>query len=195
MTEQRGKNRIKYFFILIAAFSMVSCKTNNEKEGSQNDRTWSVYKADEESSSYSPLDQINTSNVTQLKPSWEYTFKDLPQSAQPANSQSNPIIVDGVMYSLSAKRVAYAVNAATGKEIWKFDPFEAGGGGGVERGVTYWEEGDDKRIFFAADNYLVALDARTGKPIAEFGENGKINLNVGLRRNPEDIAVTMTSRG
>ena len=70
-----------------------------------------------------------------------------------------------MMYSLSAKRIAYAVNAATGEQIWSYDPFEGGGGGGVERGVTYWESGDDKRIFFAADNYLIALDARTGKPI------------------------------
>ena len=163
--------------------------------GSDNDRTWSVYKADANSSSYSPLDQINVSNVSQLKQVWTFSMNDLPVSAQPASSQCNPIIVDGVLYATSGKRWAYAVNAATGEEIWSYDPFDGGGGGGVGRGVTYWESGEDKRILFAGGNYLIALDARTGKPIDTFGEKGKVDLNVGVRDDPKNIAVTMTSPG
>jgi len=165
------------------------------RSGSDNDRTWSVYKADANSSSYSPLDQINVSNVSQLKPAWTFSMKDLPASAQPASSQCNPIIVDGVLYATSGKRWAYAVNATTGEEIWSFDPFDGGGGGGVGRGVTYWENGDDKRILFAGGNHLIALDARTGKPMETFGEKGKVDLNVGVRDDPKNIAVTMTSPG
>jgi quinoprotein glucose dehydrogenase len=190
MISEINTKRILSLIVLSTFYWMTGCKPVNK-----NDRTWSVYKADENSSSYSPLDEINVSNVNQLQPAWTFKINDLPASAQPANSQSNPIIIDGVLYSLSAKRVAYAVNAATGQQIWMHDPFERGGGGGVERGVTYWESGADKRIFFAADNYLIAVDAKTGKPISSFGQNGKVNLNVGLRDNPENIAVTMTSPG
>ena len=165
MNEHSHKKCIQYFVIVMAAVLFSGCKSKKD-----NDRTWSVYKADESSSSYSPLDEINTSNVKELQAAWTFTINDLPQSAQPANSQCNPIIIDGVLYSLSAKRVAYAINAATGELIWSNDPFEGGGGGGVERGLTYWESGEDKRIFFAADNYLIALDAGTGKPIPGSGK-------------------------
>lgn len=195
MNSHRLHRRISYFLIVPLFFWITSCNPTSEKANHNNDRTWSVYKADEASSSHSPLDQINTSNLGQLKPAWTFTFNDLPPSAQPANGQSNPIIIDGVLYSLSAKRVAYAVNAGTGEQIWTYDPFGGGGGGGVERGVTYWENGEDKRIFFAADNYLIALDAKTGQPIVGFGDHGKVNLNIGVRDNPENIAVTMTSPG
>ncbi|MGL6269218.1 MAG: pyrroloquinoline quinone-dependent dehydrogenase, partial [Chitinophagaceae bacterium] len=186
---------ILYYIILPVFFCNTGCKFSSDQVDNKNERSWSVYKADEGSSSYSTLEQINKSNVSRLKLAWTFTINDLPPSAQPANNQANPIIIDGVMYSLSAKRVAYAINAATGALIWSYDPFEGGGGGGVERGVTYWESGADKRIFFAADNFLVAVDVRTGKPIDEFGEKGRVNLNVGVRDNPEDISVTMTSPG
>lgn len=185
--------------VALALLGFVGCKSGPSGKDQEStidlDRTWSVYKADANSSSYSPLDQINASNVSQLQPAWTFTIRDMPQYAQPANSQCNPIIVDGVLYAVSAKRAAYALHAATGKQIWAFDPFDAGGGGGVSRGVTYWEEGEDKRILFAADNDLIALDARTGKPIDSFGEKGRVNLNLGLRDKPEDIAVTLTSPG
>ena len=52
--------------------------------------------------------------------------------------------------------MAYAIDAATGKQIWAYDPYDGGGGGGVGRGVTYWESGDDKRIFYAA-GYIISL--------------------------------------
>lgn len=184
--------------IVTTLFLFTSCKSNHDSNAilkETSERTWSVYKADEASSSYSPLNQIDTSNVNQLQHAWTFTINDLPVSAQPTSSQTNPIIIDGIMYSLSAKRNAYAINAESGEQIWSYDPFDGGGGGGVERGVTYWENGDDKRIFFAADNWLVALDSRTGKPIMEFGQDGKVNLNIGVRDNPEDIAITMTSPG
>src|SRR5688572_13467907 len=99
--------------LLVVALWVSGCATN-DGNGDRQARTWSVYKADEGSSSYSPLDEITVSNVSQLKSAWTFTINDLPESAQPANSQSNPIIIDGVLYSLSAKRVAYALNAATG---------------------------------------------------------------------------------
>lgn len=142
MNRQHLNGRILWFLI-VPVLLTASCNSRSDEDSRNNDRTWSVYKADEGSSSHSPLDQITVSNVSQLKPAWTFAINDLPPSAQPANSQSNPIIIDGVLYSLSAKRVAYAVNAATGAQIWTYDPFGGGGGGGVERGVTYWENKDD----------------------------------------------------
>lgn len=172
----------------IAAFT--SCEFQNGRN-----QDWALYKADENSSSHSALDQIDTTNVDKLTLAWTFSVDDLPKDAQPSNSQSNPIIINGVMYTTSAKRCLYAINAVTGKEIWKYDPFSGGGGGGAGRGVTYWKDGEDERILFSADNFLIAVDAKTGKVIESFGENGKVNLNIGLRDDPKDISVTMTSPG
>lgn len=162
---------------------------------STGDRSWSIYKADAASSSYSPLDQINVSNVDRLQPAWTHSFQDMKAGSRGGSSECNPIIVDGVMYATSAKHWAYAINAETGALLWSFDPFDGAEGGGVSRGVTYWEDGNDKRILFTGGDVLFALDARTGKPIAEFGKAGRVSMNVGLRDDPETISVIPTSPG
>ncbi|MBD2755740.1 outer membrane protein assembly factor BamB family protein [Spirosoma validum] len=165
------------------------------QSGRDDDRTWAIYKADANSSSYSPLDQINTANVSQLRPAWTFTINDTKPGSRPGSSECNPIIVDGVLYATSAKHWAYAINAETGQQLWSFDPFDGAEGGGVSRGVTYWEKGRDKRILFTGGDQLFALDAHTGKPIATFGKKGKVSLNVGLRDAPETISVIPTSPG
>lgn len=175
---------------IIAVLTMAGCKSSGNK-----DRTWSVYKADEHSSGYSPLDQITVSNVSALKPVWTFEFNDAPQNSRPALNQNNPIIVDGILYATSARLLAYAIDAATGEKLWAYDPFDGGEGNGPLRGVTYWESGRDKRILFSADNHLIALNALTGKPVESFGEKGKVNLNIGLRDDPEKIAVSLTTPG
>ncbi|MCE7041381.1 pyrroloquinoline quinone-dependent dehydrogenase [Dyadobacter sp. CY312] len=160
----------------------------------QKDRSWSVYKADAASSNYFPLDQINVSNVGQLKPAWTLAIKDNAAGTRP--SQCNPIIVDGIMYATSASQHAYAVDAATGKKLWSFDPFDGKESGGeVNRGLTYWEKGLDKRILFTANNQLFALNAATGKPVTSFGKAGKVDMKIGLRDNNKNIYVSSTSPG
>jgi quinoprotein glucose dehydrogenase len=183
------KKRIKAIAILAMLF-LVGCEGDKK-----NERTWSVYKADANSSNYSPLDKINTSNVNQLQPAWTFKINDQKSDARPAISQCNPIIVDGVMFAVSAKQWAYAINAATGEQIWSFDPFDGKENGGPNRGVTYWESGNDKRILFAGGDKLFALDAKTGKPIDTFGEKGKVDLNIGVRDDPKAISVTLTTPG
>lgn len=178
-------------FGLISAFlSLVAYQNRTGDE-----RTWSIYKADNESTSYSPLDQINTANVKDMELAWTFSFSDMKADARSGSSECNPIIVDGVMYVTSAKHWVYAINAATGLPIWSFDPFDGAEGGGVSRGVTYFERGDDKRILVTGGDKLFALNAATGKPINTFGKNGAVDLNVGLRDDPKTISVIPTSPG
>jgi len=158
-------------------------------------RTWSVYKADKTSSSYSPLGQINKTNVNALQHAWTFNPNDARAGSRFGNAECNPIIIDGIMYATSARHRLYAIDAVTGEGKWSFDPFEGGEGGGIYRGVAYWEDGDDKRILYTAGDNLFAQDAKTGKLITTFGENGKVSMNVGLRGDPNSISVIPTSPG
>ena len=177
--------------LVLFALLFASC----QKDTSKSTNTWTTYKADAKSTSYSPLDQINASNVNQLQNAWTFQINDLPQGEQPVSSQSNPIIIDGVMYANSAKQTVYAINAQTGEQIWAFKALAEGEPSAASRGVTYWEKGSDKRILYSAGNYLMAIDAETGELIPSFGENGKVNLNVGVRDDPDKISVTLTTPG
>uniref|UniRef100_UPI004049F483 pyrroloquinoline quinone-dependent dehydrogenase n=1 Tax=Daejeonella sp. TaxID=2805397 RepID=UPI004049F483 len=174
------------FFILLYA----GCQT-----AKQQFRTWSTYKADANSSSFSPLKQVNKLNVTDLELAWTFPYQDAPPGAKTSRSEANPIVIDGVMFISSARNRIYGINASNGKQIWSFDPFNGGLGGGYSRGVTYWEDGNDKRILFTAGNHLFAVDARSGKLILSFGQNGKVNLNFGMRGDPDKIFVAPTSPG
>src|SRR6185295_16142944 len=107
--------------ILLAMSLFSSCHPDRNEN-----RTWSVYKADAESSSYSELKQINTENVHQLKVAWTFTPKDARKDSRSGNSECNPIIIDGVMYATSARHRVYAIRASTGELIWSFDPFDGG---------------------------------------------------------------------
>lgn len=116
---------------------------------------------------YSSLDQINRENVLQLKVAWTYRSGD-----GPGNIQSNPIIVDGIMYAPTTGDNVVAIDAETGREIWRFHP----GGHPAMRGLVYWDGGGRHpgRVYFTAGPYLFAVDARTGKPVPTFGQSGKV---------------------
>ncbi len=153
-----------------------------------------MYKADNESSSYSVLDQITVANVNKLKEAWRFIPGD-SRGGRIGNSECNPIIIDGVMYVTSARHRLYALDASTGEKIWSYDPFQGGEGGGINRGVTYWEDGNDKRILYTAGDNLFAQNAVTGELIASFGNGGKVSMNVGLRGDSSAISVIPTSPG
>jgi quinoprotein glucose dehydrogenase len=181
------KKKSTVLFYLPAFLLLIGCENQ--------ERTWSVYKADAESSSYSVLKEINTENVHQLKLAWIFNPADAAEGSRFAASQCNPIIIDGIMFVASARRRIYAINAGDGRQIWSFDPFDGGPGGGSFRGVTYWEDGNDKRILFTGGDNLFALNAETGNPIPEFGQNGKVSMNVGIRDDPQKISIKPTSPG
>ncbi|MCB0629649.1 MAG: pyrroloquinoline quinone-dependent dehydrogenase [Saprospiraceae bacterium] len=156
---------------------------------------WPVYKSDPESTSYSPLDQINRSNVVQLEVAWTYQHDDVPTGTHYGKYECNPIIVDDVLYATSSRSWLYAIDACTGEKRWAFDPFDGERGGGMKRGVTYWRSGSDGRILFTAGHYLFAVDAQTGRPIPTFGTDGRINLNEDLGVDPDSVWVIPTSPG
>ena len=131
---------------------------------------------------YSTLDQINKSNVARLGVAWTYDTGDRGEF------QANSLVLKGVLYTASATRKVIALNAATGKEIWRFDPTTERPGGAAkrQRGLVYWESGDDRRIFTGAGPYLYALHAKTGRLIRSFGQNGSIHLGAGIEVHGQD---------
>jgi quinoprotein glucose dehydrogenase len=136
---------------------------------------------------YSPLTQINRSNVKQLDVAWTY------DTGEPGAMQTQPVVVGDVLYGYTPTHKTFALNAATGAPLWTFDPGIRGSG--PNRGVMYWADGNDRRVFAAVDNFIYALDAGTGKPIVTFGNNGRIDLRQHLGRDPESQGVRLTTPG
>jgi quinoprotein glucose dehydrogenase len=148
-------------------------------------REWPAYGGGPESTRYSPLDQVNRSNVHHLEVAWTY------DTGETGGFQVNPIVVNGVLYANTPRHRVIALDAATGAAIWTFDAkLESRG---PNRGVSYWASGDDRRIFAAVDHYLYALNARTGMPVAAFGESGRLDLRKDLGRDPSVQSVQLTT--
>ncbi len=160
----------------------------------QKDREWPVYGGNAEGTKYSALNQINRTNVHQLRPAWIYRCDDM--RTRPATTiECNPIVVDGTMYVTTAGMKVVALDPATGQSRWVFDPWNGQGGRGVNRGLTFWSSGEDRRIYFVAGNFLYALNARSGLPVATFGTAGKVDLRDGLDRDVFFLSVTATTPG
>jgi len=160
---------------------------------------WSVYLGDASSSQYSALRQINRENVGDLSLVWSYRSGDADSSGR-SQIQCNPIIIGSTLYATSAGLKAIALNATTGDEIWRFDPFDAGivsEGPGVNRGVTYWkgDQDDEARILFSAGSKLFALNAQTGALIVSFGSGGSVDLRDGLGRDVTGLSVSARTPG
>jgi quinoprotein glucose dehydrogenase len=159
--------------------------------------SWSVYGGTKDAARYSTLTQIGPDNVAQLQIAWEYHTADATKSSQ---IQCNPLVIDGVLYGTSPQAKCFALDAATGREIWKFDPFRWFGGenswAGTSRGVAFWTDGgSDKRILFSAGNYLLCLDAQTGQPVASFGDGGKVDLQKDLDYEKEKFFIVSNTPG
>ena len=139
---------------------------------------WPAYLGGKERSLYSPLQQINRGNVAQLQVAWTY------ETGDKGEYQANNLIVDGVIFTPSPTRMVIALDAATGREIWKWDPAKERSGKGTsrQRGLVYWQSsaGEERRLFTGVGGFLFALDPKTGEVVRSFGENGSVNLNSGL---------------
>jgi quinoprotein glucose dehydrogenase len=139
---------------------------------------WPVYLGGKERNLYSPLSQINRETVSKLELAWTY------DTGGHGEYQANNLIIDGVLYTPTASRVIVALDAATGRELWKWDPEKelAIKGRGRQRGLAYWQNaaGGEKRLFTGVGGFLIAIDKETGKTIQDFGNAGAVTLNSGL---------------
>ncbi|HEV2391224.1 MAG TPA: PQQ-binding-like beta-propeller repeat protein [Verrucomicrobiae bacterium] len=161
------------------------------------ERNWPVYLGDRGSTHYSLLKQITPRNVRQLEVAWVYHSGDA-RADNLSQIQCNPLIIDGILYGTTPRLKLIALDAATGHELWRFDPFESRPSSdalGVNRGVVYWADGTDRRILFSADHFLYAVDAATGRSIEGFGDKGHVDIKDGLGRDVSNLYVVSTSPG
>ena len=153
---------------------------------------WQSYGGDAGGTRSSPLKQINRQNVGKLRRAWTYHMGELDRENNETGRhhvvpfESTPIVIDGALYFSTPSNRVIALDAETGKEIWRFDP-QAGRAGPrhffQHRGVAYWhgKSGDDGRILYGTfDGRLIALDAKTGKPCRAFGKDGTVDLRAGI---------------
>jgi quinoprotein glucose dehydrogenase len=143
---------------------------------------------------YSTLTQINRKNVAKLERVWQFDSGDEFEGSE---MECNPIVLDGVLYATTPKLRVIALDAATGKLLWEFDAHhgERVTAKQRNRGLTYWGDGDERRLFVGIDRYLYALSAKTGQPIPAFGKDGRIDLLDGLGENTKGLTIQATSPG
>jgi quinoprotein glucose dehydrogenase len=159
------------------------------------DQNWPVYLGDAGASHYSTLRQITRENVRQLGPAWTFKTGDATNNSQ---IQCNPLIIDGVLYGTTPRLKLFALEAHTGRELWTFDPFggaDSSASRGVNRGIAFWREGEERRILYTAGNFLHAINPATGKLIPTFGDNGRADLLADLDRDTKGLHLVGTSPG
>ncbi|MBU2904087.1 PQQ-binding-like beta-propeller repeat protein [Arenibacter algicola] len=210
MRETIVKMILWYKYVTITTSVCVFLISCSEKV---RDKDWSVYGGDKEQIKYSQLNQIDTSNVKNLKVAWTYKTLDADASSQ---IQVNPIIVDNILYGVSPQLKLFAIDAATGKEKWVFNPSKfdeslnlpdtlanrSGGhlnyGINACRGVTMYKgKNDESRIFYTVASFLYCINAYTGKPMLSFGKNGRLSLydHLESNRDIQNLRVTSTTPG
>jgi membrane-bound PQQ-dependent dehydrogenase (glucose/quinate/shikimate family) len=166
---------------------------------------WGSYGGDLGGTRFSSLTQINRDNVAQLKPAWVYHTGEVRRAQRSTTRhrippfESTPILIDDLLYFSTPANRVIALDAATGREIWQFDP-QAGLKGPrhfhQHRGVAYWQDhsGTQRRILFGTyDGRLIALDAKTGKPCSDFGDHGIVNLREGVEPQSSKQIYAVTS--
>jgi glucose dehydrogenase len=168
---------------------------------------WPAYAGTYAAARYSPLTQINRDNAKSLRVAWRWKSPDMAVRAKRPDigptflNESTPLMVGGVLYIATSLSQVVAIDAVSGETKWVFDPkiYDNGLGmpanlGWLHRGVAYSKNGDDERIIMlTAFAQMYALDAKTGKPVADFGKDGRVDLSEGLRRPTDPNYYTMTS--
>ncbi len=181
--------------LLLVAGGRFPAAAQHDEQGKKRD--WPAYGGAPENNHYSTLTQINRGNVKRLAVAWSF------DTQEEGVLQASPIVVDGVLYGISPTQKIFALDAATGNLLWKFDSGIRGTQ--PDRGLAYWSDskaGDgevhkkDKRILVGVMNFLYALDAASGLPIPSFGHDGRIDLRENLGREPAAAqSISMTSPG
>jgi quinoprotein glucose dehydrogenase len=162
--------------------------------GASSDGDWSAYGRDAGGERFSPLDRINRDNVASLQVAWTFRTGDAyqPKDSRPTAFEATPLHVEDTLYLGTPVGRVIALDPISGTEKWSFDaksPRDKGYGDFANRGVSLWQRDSERRIFMATiDARLVALDAKTGRPVSSFGEQGVVDLRKGLRVGPKGFA-------
>ena len=148
---------------------------------------WPVYGGDPGNTRYAPINQINTGNVKHLTQAWVFDTKPAAAAKTRRPAQETPLVINGVMYAVTAYQSLVALDAETGKQLWVFTHQHDGR---PPRGLAYWP-GDGKnaaRILFGTyDGFLLAVNAKTGKAIRGFGNEGEVDLRAGVKDKFPDV--------
>jgi glucose dehydrogenase len=156
-------------------------------EASKRNVDWPIYGGEPANNHYSAITQINRKNVGTLRVAWTF------DTHEKGGLQTSPLIVGRILYGYTPSQKVIAVDAASGKLIWTFDSGVMGTQPG--RGLTYWHEGNESRLFAGVMNFLYALDPATGQPIASFGESGRVDLRKQLRGDYQQQSIALTTPG
>jgi quinoprotein glucose dehydrogenase len=183
-----------YRFLLILSLICCTLVLNRCTPPIQEHVDWEIYSGDSKGTKYSALNQINTGNVKDLQLAWTYSTGDMRESPR-TTIECNPIIVDNRMFITSPGLKVIALNAATGDELWKFDPYEGESASGVNRGITYWSDEMQERLFYVAGSYLYCLNPSYGTLIESFADSGRVDLYEGLGRDVNFMWVTAATPG
>lgn len=155
---------------------------------SKEDQDWSVYLGGNDRNHYSTLNQIHAGNLSQLKPAWVYACKDSGQM------QTNPLIIDGVLFGISPGNQLFALDASNGKERWVFGQRRSHWAS-TQRGLSYWKQGKEEALFFSEGPYLWSIDPKTGKPKQGFADKGRLDLRTGLPPIAKDKFLVSNTPG
>ena len=161
---------------------------------------WPYVGADQAHSKYSFAADITPANVNQLEQAWQWEPNEqvMPDGTRPGNFQATPLMIDNVLYLSTSFNRVVALNAETGAQIWAFDPKAYEDGPGINlyynhRGVAFWRDGNDSRVFMNSHDRLISLDAKTGQLVTSFGQNGYAMLREGLRNHENKMGMRQTS--
>lgn len=167
----------------IVSIGLAACSALSQSGGIIPD--WPAY-GNAAGDRYSPLDQINRGNVAKLEQVWRFDMGE-------GGLQTSPLMIGGVLYAATPRQHTIALDAATGKPIWEYIPDSTAEQ--AVRGLTFWTDGRERRLFTSAGVHLIALDPANGQPIPGFGQQGKIDLREGLGRDPATLAAFLTTPG
>jgi quinoprotein glucose dehydrogenase len=181
----------KYLTIAVALMVGQSAVAQQDTGASKD---WTAIAGGPASLHYSKLNQITRENVKNLQVAWTF---DTGDGDNRTDFESTPLEADGAIYLIGRRGQLFALDAATGKQLWALDP-NAGkktGGNTRNRGISYWTDGKEKRLFLTVKQYLYAVDAKAGKVIDSFGSHGKVDLSLGLGHDGEGLFAGMSSPG
>ncbi|WP_114751084.1 outer membrane protein assembly factor BamB family protein [Pleomorphovibrio marinus] len=175
-------------FIGLLILSFTHCKQADSPDYT----AWNTYRGAKDASQFSGLSQINKENVHLLELAWTYKTGD---AGERTPMECNPIIIGDLMYVTSPQLDLIALKANSGEEVWRFSASDFKEGAGVNRGVTYYDDKEDGRIFMSSGHYLFAVSAKDGSLVTSFGDKGKIDLRQNLGKDPASLSIALSTPG